>query len=241
MGQGILARIGFVTPTSPSSPHFAGFKALVPSDVQLDFEGLGLVRTSLEELRGVLETVVERTKKAVKEREWQGVIVSGAPVELLNPGLLKELRNAVKVPVTTALDSCATALRAFSASRVLLLTPFDESMNRLVRDYLVGCGIEAVSPVKTFKHYSDALKLAPEEVYAYTKDSFEAVKNVKAIYFQGAVLDPLKVLQKIEDDLRVPVVASNPAMLWFILSKLGQSYSIGGNGKLLREWNKLPQ
>ena len=54
-----------------------------------------------------------------------------------------------------------------------------------------------------------------------------------AIYFQGALLDPIKVLDKMEADLNVPIVASNPAMLWFILSKLGLSYRIAGYGKLL--------
>jgi maleate cis-trans isomerase len=114
-------------------------------------------------------------------------------------------------------------------------------MNRLIRDYLAGCGIEAVSPSEDFQHYTHAQKLSPDEVYSYTKRAFDAVKGIQAIYFQGAVLDPLKIMEKVEGDFEIPAVASNPAMLWFILSKLGLSYSIGGYGRLLREWNKLPQ
>ena len=43
-----------------------------------------------------------------------------------------------------------------------------------------------------------------------------------------------------EVELNVPIVASNPAMLWFVLSKLGLSYRIAGYGKLLASWPALP-
>jgi maleate cis-trans isomerase len=240
MAQEIRAKIGFVTPISILTPHFGSFRPLIPADVELEFEGLNLMRATIYDLKGTGEVVLERTAKAVKDRGWNGAIVSGAPVELLNPGLLDNLRKAVNIPITTALDSCVAALRSYSASRVLLLTPFDEPMNKLIREYLAGRGVEAVSPSENFQHYTHAQKLSPKEVYNYTKRSFEAVGNVQALYFQGAVLDPLKIIERIESDLGLPAVASNPAMLWFILSKLGLSYSIEGYGKLLREWNRLP-
>jgi maleate cis-trans isomerase len=43
-----------------------------------------------------------------------------------------------------------------------------------------------------------------------------------------------------EADLKIPIVASNPAMLWFILSKLRRRYRITGYGKLLSSWPSLP-
>jgi maleate cis-trans isomerase len=48
------------------------------------------------------------------------------------------------------------------------------------------------------------------------------------------------MLAKMEADLKVPIVASNPAMLWFILSKLWRRYRITGYGKLLSSWPSLP-
>jgi maleate cis-trans isomerase len=50
------------------------------------------------------------------------------------------------------------------------------------------------------------------------------------------VLDPLPVLQQIEDDLKITAIASNPAMLWDILSQLGHRAPLPGYGKLLAEW-----
>jgi maleate cis-trans isomerase len=50
------------------------------------------------------------------------------------------------------------------------------------------------------------------------------------------VLDPLPVLQQIENDLKITAIASNPAMLWEILSQLGRRAPIPGYGKLLADW-----
>jgi maleate cis-trans isomerase len=62
---------------------------------------------------------------------------------------------------------------------------------------------------------------------------------VDAIYFQGAVLDPIKSLERLESELGKTVVASNPAMLWYVLSKLRLRYPISGYGRLLRDWPAL--
>ena len=68
MAQAIRAKIGFVTPTSPTTPHFGSFLPLIPSDVQLDFEGMGLMRSSINDLNDTAGMVLEMTTKAVKKR-----------------------------------------------------------------------------------------------------------------------------------------------------------------------------
>ncbi len=240
MPQTIQAKIGFVSPSSGASPHIESFKALVPEEVQMDIDGLGFVRTSLNDLKGKTGAVIGRVKELVKTKGWQGIFVGGAPLELMNPGLAEELHGAIRVPVATALESCVTALKAFSVKQVLLMTPFDDSMNQLIRDYLANQDLKAISPPPPFKDYKDASKLGPEDVFSLTKKSVEAVKEFQAIYFQGGVLDPLKVVEQIEREIPTTVVASNPAMLWTVLSRLGLKFRVPGHGKLLEEWPQLP-
>ncbi len=241
MAQNIQAKVGFVSPASAASTHLESFKALVPEGVRMDLEGLGLVRSSFNDFKGKTGEVIDRTRELVKANGWQGVFVGGAPLEVMNPGMAEELHGAIQVPVTTALESCVTALKAFSAKQVLLMTPFDDSMNQLIRDHLAKQGINAISPPPPFKDYRDAFKLGPEDVFSLTKKSVEAVKEFQAIYFQGGVLDPLKVVEQIEREIPTTVVASNPAMLWAILSRLGLRFRVPGRGKLLEEWPRLPK
>ena len=232
--------LGFISSGSPSSPHYSSFTTLLPNDVKIQFEGLHLHQRSLYDLKGKKEIFLSKIKDLVQKNRWDGLIVSGAPSEVLNPGLLTDLKSNIKIPVTTALNACVAALRTYRKNRVLLMTPFDEGMNRLICDYLSNAGITAPAP-HPFNQLGEAIRLKPEEVYDLTRKVFGGMQKPEAIYFQGAVLDPLKMLERIETDLDTTVVASNPAMLWFIVSKLGRSYKIPGYGKLLSHWPALSQ
>ena len=91
-------------------------------------------------------------------------------------------------------------------------------------------------PKDAFAQIDRAAEQTPEQVYALAKDKLADASDAQAIYFQGGPLDPIQVLQRIEDDLGVPVIASNPTMLWHICTKLGLKFNVPNAGRLLREW-----
>ena len=236
MAKPVRVKIGYVSPNLSNSLYLNMFKTIIPEDVHLDTAGLELAGSSLFDLRGKKDIILKNALDLAGSNQWQGVIVSGAPVELLNPELFMELRSSLNIPVAMALPSSIAALRTFSAKRVLLMTPFDEPMNKLIREYLANANIEAVSPREPLPHYTDALELKPDEIYELTRTALAAHKDVDAIYFQGAILNPLKILDQMETELNIAIVASNPAMLWWLLSKLGLTYHVQGYGKLLAQW-----
>jgi maleate cis-trans isomerase len=49
-------------------------------------------------------------------------------------------------------------------------------------------------------------------------------------------MNPLPIIHRLEGALNVPVIASDPAMFWHVLSQLGIKDSVKGYGKLLAEW-----
>jgi maleate cis-trans isomerase len=122
-----------------------------------------------------------------------------------------------------------------------LLTPFDTTLNSAIRDFLKDFGISGMSPSEILDHYTDAVKMSPDDVVAYARRAMAELHPVDATYFQGAVLDPMDCLETMETELKVPVVASNPAMLWNMLSRLGRKHPLTGYGRLLSEWPPLPR
>ena len=227
--------IGFVSPGPATWPHYDGFMKLVPDFVKFDFQGLGLFGQSLYEIVGKKQNVVRRVGELADEKKWHAVILIGAPTEVMNPGLFAELQAALQVPVTTALTASVHALRHYGAQRLLLLTPFETRLNGMIEEYLTDAGFSVAAP-KSFANIGEAGRLGPAAVYNLTKQALAEAGPVDAIYFQGAVLDPLPVLERIERDLKVTAIASNPAMLWEILSQLGRRASVQGFGKLLADW-----
>jgi len=235
MAETIKAKIGFVSGGSSAMPHYNSFLPLIPSEIKMDFQGMDLYRESLYQIEGKKEIIVQKVLEFVIQRSWDGVIVTAAPTEVLNPGLFADLQAALRVPFTTALHACVVALKIYSAKRVLLLTPFDARLNDLICQHLEKLGVSAVAP-HPFQELGVPKRMSPDEVFELTKNSLTGADPVDAVYFQGAVLDPIKILEKIETDLGLTVIASNPAMLWYVLSKLGHPYPMSGYGRLMREW-----
>ena len=234
------AKIGFIGSSAPSSPHHDSFRAFIPADIDFTFVREAGAGDSLWDARDKLDALLEQSRKLIKQNHWDGLIISGAPKEVLNANMTARLAAELPIPVATALRSSCAALKVFAAKRILLMTPVDDRLKELYRGYLAEFGIDAVYPPQTLAAHTDAVKLNPERVANLTRETFESNSSVEAIYFQGALLDPLKVLERLELQLKVPVIASNPAMLWVILSKLGLNYNIPGYGQLLATWPALP-
>jgi len=234
------AKIGFIGASLPSSPHHDSFRAFIPKNIDFSFVQETGADGSLWSAKGKLDALIQQSRELIEQYAWDGLIISGGPKEVLNPGMSARLAAELRVPVATALRSSAAALKVYGASRILLMTPVDDKLKELYREYLADFDIETVCPPQTLRAHTDAQKLTPEDVGKMTRETFAAQSNIDAIYFQGALLDPLKVLDRLESELKVPIIASNPAMLWVILSKIGLEYKIPAYGKLLAEWPKLP-
>jgi maleate cis-trans isomerase len=220
-------------------PHYNSFLPIIPKQIELDSQGLELYGQSLYEIADKKAVILRRVAEFIAERNWDGVILTAAPTEVLNPGLYDDLKAAVSVPFTTALHACVVALRAYAAPRVLLLTPFDRRLNDLIVEHLKKAGVSANAP-HSFDELAVPKRMSPDEVFDLAKKNLNAAGEVDAIYFQGAVLDPIKSLARIEKDLGKTVIASNPAMFWYVCSELGLNYPIQGYGRLLSEWPALP-
>jgi arylmalonate decarboxylase-like protein len=233
-------KIGFIGSSSPASPHHESFKAFIPKDIAFTFVQESGEKHSLYDARGKVDTLIGQVRELVAERGWHGVIISGAPKEALNPGMWERVSAEINVPISLALRSSVAALLSFSVQRILLMTPVDDQLKKLYRDYLGGFGIESFYPPQMLRAHTDAQKLTSHEVESMTRNALAQYPDVDAIYFQGALLDPVPILNKLEAELKLPVIASNPAMLWLILSKLGRKYDIAGYGKLLSSWPELP-
>ena len=232
--------IGLLSPEGTNSRHFRHFEELLPPQVKLSMEGLELARTSRYELRGKSDVIVSRALEFTRKLSLQGLIVTGAPVAILNPGLETQVSQATGIPVVTAVSSAIAALKSIGAKNLLVITPFDVPMNEsLVSELRHGNLSVLACPAFEDPTFGSSSKVGPEEIFASTTKAFGAAGAVDAIYFQGARLDPLPIIDRLEEQLGVPVVASNPAMLWNILSRLNVRCSIDGHGKLLKNWPAL--
>jgi maleate cis-trans isomerase len=233
--------IGILSPATADRPHFKSLEQMLPPEVTVTNEGLGLLQKSYSDLEGKTGEIAARAADFVKRNQVQGLLVTGGFVTLFNPGLEAEVAEAAQIPVASAVSSVTAALRALSATRIMLVTPFTADMNAHIEKHLTNLGFTVFpGPLydKTRKPGA-GVEITPEELFRRVEASFRQNPTTQAIYFQGATLDPLPIIQRLEDNLGVPVVSSNTAMIWNILSKLGAKFAIKGYGKLLSSWPAL--
>lgn len=241
MADNVRARLGILSSGNTSGTTSPGMQALIPEDVHIDFIGLkqGDEPSLYKRHEGSMDFIVDKIRGIVSEHDWQAVGVSGAPREVINPEILQRLQEAVPIPIITAMAASVAALKACGVTRVLSLSPFDGPLIDGIRKYIQDRGVDAVSAPQTVPVYTDAPKLTSDEVFDLTRRAFEGAGPVNGIYFQGLVLNPLPVLERLEEELHTTVVASTTSIMWYVLSKLGHTYSIKGGGRLLRDWPKL--
>lgn len=242
----MATKIGYVQAGTARSGH-VGIEDALPKDLQVEHIGMDVemdfeIKSSYDANRpliGMKPAYLKRVPEAVEKGGWQATVVMGWPVQMMNPGILEEVRALVKVPVTSAADASSTALRAFGAKRILLMTPWDESVDVHLRHYLTTRGLEVVTPKsKPYDCINNALAAPAELVHELTALAVREARWVDAVYFQ-APLRSFPVLGQMEKELGIPMVTSNLAALWWMLSSLGGRHSIPGC-RLLSDWPALP-
>jgi maleate isomerase len=233
--------IGILSPSTADRPHFKSLQQMLPPEVTITNEGLGLLQHSYHDLEGKTDEVAARAADFVGRNKVQGLIVTGGFVTLFNPGLEAKVAESVHIPVTSAVSSVTAAMKALSATRVMLVTPFTADMNAVIEKHLSNLGFTVfLGPAFDKNRKPGAgVEISPDELFRRVEESHRQNPTAQAIYFQGATLDPLPIIQRLEDELGLAVIASNPAMFWNILSKLGLQFSIEGYGKLLSSWPAL--
>jgi maleate cis-trans isomerase len=211
---------------------------MLPPEVTVTNEGLGLLQNSYSDLEGKTDEIAARAADFVKRNKVQGLLVTGGFVTLFNPGLEAKVAAAVDIPVTSAVPSVITALKSLSVTEVILVTPFTADMNAHIEKHLTNLGFTVFPgpPYDKNRKPGAGVEISPDELFQKVEASFRQNPTTQTIYFQGATLDPLPIIQRLEDNLGVPVISSNTAMIWNILSKLGAKFAIKGYGKLLSSW-----
>ena len=217
---------------------------MVPDSVAVDYVGMGAVMdftrgTSYEmniPLIGVKDAYLKEVPDLVRERGWQGVVVMGAPVQLLNPGLLEDLQALLDVPVTTAANASATALRSLGVHRLLLMTPWDDTVDRPAAGLprRTRSGGRQPTPKALHHHRRGPCPAAGAGLRPHRRLLQRRPRFPGRLLPGAPCLRP--VLERLEQQLGAPVVTSNIAGHWHVLSLLGVHHHASGYGRLLSEW-----
>ena len=146
--------------------------------------------------------------------------------------LVERLASLTRAAAVTAAGAVRAALQHLGVKRVALGTPYQESVSEQGKAYWGAAGFEIVG----YRRLGDGGSIYDEtEERAYELGRLADVADADAVLLSGTGLPTVGVLERLERDLRKPVVSSTQACLWQALRVGGARQPITGFGRLLRD------
>jgi maleate cis-trans isomerase len=170
--------IGILSPATADRPHFKSLEQMLPPEVTVTNEGLGLLQNSYSDLEGKTDEIAARAADFVKRNKVQGLLVTGGFVTLFNPGLEAKVAATVDIPVTSAVPSVITALKSLSVTEVMLVTPFTADMNAHIEKHLTNLGF-TVFPVRPTTRRASPEPASRSAPTSFSRESKQATGRIR--------------------------------------------------------------
>lgn len=230
-------RIGLILPSSNSSVE-PDFQRVLPDDASLHAARVFLVDTTLESL----ETMNQDAEEAARSLGTAAVdVIAYACTSgsfLGGPGYDQDLLARVSAAAggTQAIGTTPAVIDAFHTlgmKRVAVVTPYLDSINVRLNDFLGASGFEVASMAgQQLVANLDIGDQTPEQIKDFARQNlaFEA----DGYFLSCTNWRAIEVAEELERELGKPVVTSNQATVWAALRAAGYSAPIEGFGALMR-------
>ena len=135
------------------------------------------------------------------------------------------------IPVAITSLSAVLGLRTLGALRVALVDPpwFSPELTELGADYFRAHGFDVVHAAAAALP-SDQRAIHPGQLFEWVRDHVPA--DAEAVYIGGNGLRAVGAIQALEEDLGLPVLTANQALLWHLLRLAGTRVPVAGYGRL---------
>ncbi|HCH23978.1 MAG TPA: arylmalonate decarboxylase [Oceanospirillaceae bacterium] len=143
-------------------------------------------------------------------------------------------KGAPKAQKTCIIASVIKALRAVEAKKIVVVTPYLDSINQMEDDYLQASGFEVLDiQGMQLEKDSDMIRVSPQFIvdYAQRFDSPDA----DAVFISCGALRSIEVIDQLEQALGKPVITSNQATAWDTMRMAGVMHQLLGYGQLLAQ------
>ena len=234
--RGPRGQIGAITPTYLDEAQ--DWFRVVPEGVNVVFATLGVEEHTPQEFQKARE-IVERAARGLIKLGVGAVVLGGSPLVTLVEGegtgeIAPELEKETGVPTTTGQHAAEMALQTLGIKKLLLVTPYRESLNDGMKRRLHAQGFEVLC-LKTAlcPGPADMSRLSPEVPLRLAQEAFCEAPHAEGLYIPNPKWQTLDIIESLEKDLKIPVVTTTQASAWWALKMIKIKEARPGHGRLL--------
>ncbi|MEZ2742197.1 aspartate/glutamate racemase family protein [Paenalcaligenes hominis] len=228
--------------------HRSKIGQLYPSGGLCDFEiqlmapeGVQFLTTRMPFKRSSLEDDIA----FVKELETHAELLADAQVDLIamnctaasliaGPEVVNQrIWSATGIPSVTTIEALMAAVQATGMQRVALMTPYVQEVVDKEVEYLTAGGYEVVTTLGKACQTPIEQGSLPPETWLNLSRQLQDDTRIDGLIISCAGIQVAPVLAQIEQELCIPVVTSNQALLWACLSLSGIMEPVTNYGDLL--------
>jgi len=232
---GLRARWGMMLPSSNTiaEPQFA---ALLPAGISLHVTRLRLVDAA--NAIGMIEKL-EEAVQLLTDAGVDRLIFHCTAVSMHSPEMPAEIRRRVAavtaVPLVITSDAICEALQTLDASKIVLVTPYDQATNDREVAFLEHHGVHVLR--ERGLGCPNGLAMAAVEPEQWVRETIALADPAADAYFISCTtIRAIDAIEAVERALGKPVVTSNQGVLWRTLRAAGYTDRLGGLGRLLRDF-----
>jgi len=135
--------------------------------------------------------------------------------------------------VTTPITSALKAFKEMNLKKIALFTPYPESVNKTILEYLNKKNINIVS-FSTFNIDLDEDIASVDPKHLLETLIKLDINDADALFVSCTALPILQIIDEVEKKINKIVLSSNQTLIWDTLRSVGYKSPIEGYGKLLR-------
>ncbi len=148
----------------------------------------------------------------------------------------QSITDATGVSATTTATAVAEALSAMGLSQVFMATPYAPEVNTLEVEFLASRGICVTGQHSFGCAFSrDVSHIPPRRIVDGLLAQANEIRAAGGLFVSCTMLRAMEVAEELESELRIPVVTSNTAAIWSVLSAIGVNTSRIPAGQLYRQ------
>ncbi|MCL5068212.1 MAG: aspartate/glutamate racemase family protein [Thaumarchaeota archaeon] len=228
-------RIGMIYPAAGRSEQ--EFEKLAPPDVRVHVTRIKWRREEKKELLEMEKYLADAALLLAQARV--DIILFNCTTCSLVRGygydqeLVRQIEGRTGLPAMTTATAAILALNELGLKKITLLTAYPDEMNEIEERFLREHGVDPTRVVGA--GISDPFEQhdkSPGFWYEFAKQNFDLASQ--GLFYSCAGIRMVEIIEKLEQTLHVPVVASNQAAMWACLTKIGHRRAVEGYGMLLR-------
>jgi maleate isomerase len=165
---------------------------------------------------------VEAGAKLLSDAQVDAVVFHCTAVSTFSPSMGEDIEGRIArasgLPAISTSEAILTALRALKAKKIVLLTPYIDSVNAREVAFLEHHGFEVLEEVGLgVNTNAEMAKISPQVWVDLARN--HQCEDADAYFISCTAVRSAEVIEEIEALVGRPVITSNQAMVWYALRK----------------------